>query len=86
VIDLPGQGMPFVAAAAAFIVDIVVSVAVSMVTKPKPREELVGFVYSETQVDIMSDPAEAGRPWFQRAVPLGMVMLVLTIGFNIVFH
>jgi solute:Na+ symporter, SSS family len=47
---------------------------------------LVGFVYSETQVDIMSDPSEAGRPWFQRAVPLGMVMLVLTIGFNIVFH
>ena len=36
VIDLPGQGMPFVAAAAAFIVDILVSVAVSMVTTPKP--------------------------------------------------
>jgi SSS family solute:Na+ symporter len=86
VIDLPGQGMPFVAAAAAFIVDILVSVAVSMVTKPKPKEELVGFVYSETQVDIMSDPDEAGRPWFQRAVPLGAVMLVLTIAFNIVFH
>ncbi|MDT5070958.1 MAG: solute:Na+ symporter, family [Mycobacterium sp.] len=86
VIDLPGQGMPFVAAAAAFIVDILVSVAVSMVTTPKPKEELVGFVYSETQVDIMSDPDEAGRPWFQRAVPLGAVMLVLTIAFNIVFH
>ncbi|MCW2730170.1 MAG: Na+/galactose cotransporter [Mycobacterium sp.] len=86
VIDLPGQGMPFVAAAAAFIVDILVSVVVSMVTTPKPKEELVGFVYSETQVDIMSDPDEAGRPWFQRAVPLGAVMLVLTIAFNIVFH
>jgi solute:Na+ symporter, SSS family len=86
VIDLPGQGMPFVAAAAAFIVDILVSVAVSMVTRPKPREELVGFVYSETQVDMMSDPSETGRPWFQRAVPLGIVMLVLTIAFNIVFH
>ena len=36
VIDLPGQGMPFVAAAAAFVVDILVSVAVSMVTAPKP--------------------------------------------------
>ncbi|MCW2513314.1 MAG: Na+/galactose cotransporter [Mycobacterium sp.] len=86
VIDLPGQGMPFLAAAAAFIVDILVSVGVSMVTTPKPREELVGFVYSETQVDIMSDPGEAGRPWYQRAVPLGAVMLVLTIGFNIIFH
>jgi SSS family solute:Na+ symporter len=86
VIDLPGQGMPFLAAAAAFIVDILVSVVVSLMTAPKPREELVGFVYSETQVDIFSDADEAGRPWFQRAVPLGMVMLALTIGFNIVFH
>jgi solute:Na+ symporter, SSS family len=86
VIDLPGQGMPFVAAAAAFIIDILVSVGVSMVTTPKPREELVGFVYSETQVDILSDAGEAGQPWFQRAVPLGAVMLVLAIVFNIVFH
>ena len=86
VIDLPGQGMPFVAAAAAFVIDILVSVGVSMVTTPKPREELVGFVYSETQVNIMSDPAEAGRPWYQRAVPLGAVMIVLTIAFNIIFH
>ncbi len=86
VIDLPGQGMPFVAAASAFLVDILVSVAVSMVTTPKPREELVGFVYSETQVDILSDPAESGRPWYQRAVPLGAVMLVLAVAFNIIFH
>jgi solute:Na+ symporter, SSS family len=86
VIDLPGQGMPFLAAAAAFIVDIVVSVAVSAVTAPKPREELVGFVYSETDVNIFADADEAGRPWFQRAVPLGAVMLILAIGFNIVFH
>jgi solute:Na+ symporter, SSS family len=86
VIDLPGQGMPFLAAATAFIVDILVSVAVSMVTTPKPREELVGFVYSETQVDIMSDPEEAGRPWFQRAVPLGAVMLALAVVFNVIFH
>jgi SSS family solute:Na+ symporter len=86
VIDLPGQGMPFLAATAAFIVDIVVSVLVSMVTKPKPKEELVGFVYSETKVDMLSDPGEAGSPWFQRAVPLGIVMLLLAIGFNIIFH
>jgi SSS family solute:Na+ symporter len=86
VIDLPGQGMPFLAAAAAFIVDIVVSVAVSMVTTPKPAAELAGFVYSETDVDIFRDTEEAGKPWFQRAIPLGAVMLVLAIGFNIVFH
>jgi solute:Na+ symporter, SSS family len=86
VIDLPGQGMPFLAATAAFVVDIVVSVVVSMLTAPKPSEELVGFVYSETDVSILADADESGRPWFQRAVPLGAVMLVLAIGFNIVFH
>ena len=86
VIDLPGQGMPFVAAAAAFIVDIVVSVLVSMVTTPKPAAELVGFVYSETPVKMRTDPADAGRPWFQRPVPLASVALVLVIALNIVFH
>jgi SSS family solute:Na+ symporter len=86
IIDLPGQGMPFLAAAAAFIVDIAVSVAVSMVTTPKPSADLVGFVYSETPVEIRTDPADAGRPWFQRPVPLASVMLVLVIALNIVFH
>ena len=86
VIDLPGQGMPFLAATAAFVVDIVVSVAVSLVTTPKPAAELAGFVYSETPVHMRSDPADAGRPWFQRPVPLASVMLVLVIALNIVFH
>ena len=36
VISLPGQGTPFIAASAAFVVDIIVSVAVTMVTTPKP--------------------------------------------------
>src|SRR5882762_4683844 len=86
VIDLPGQGMPFLAATAAFVVDIVVSVAVSLVTTPKPAAELAGFVYSETPVHMRSDPADAGRPWFQRPVPLASVALVLVIALNIVFH
>ena len=42
VIDLPGQGMPFLAATAAFIVDIVLSVSVSIVTAPKPRRSWSG--------------------------------------------
>ena len=86
VIDLPGQGMPFLAATVAFIVDIVVSVLVSMVTAPKPREELVGFVYSETKVPIFSDPADAGKAWYLKPVPLAAVMLVFVIILNAVFH
>ena len=86
VIDLPGQGVPFLAATAAFVIDIVVSVLVSTVTAPKPREELVGFVYSETKVPIFSDPADAGKAWYLKPVPLAAVMLVFVIILNAVFH
>jgi SSS family solute:Na+ symporter len=86
VINLPGQGMPFVAAMAAFIVDIVLSVAVSTVTAPKPRAELAGLVYGQTNVPILSDPEDAGKPWYLRPVPLAGVMLVLVVILNVVFH
>jgi SSS family solute:Na+ symporter len=86
IVNLPGQGMPFLAATAAFIVDIALSVLVSMVTAPKPREELVGFVYSETKAPIFSDPDDAGKPWYLKPVPLAAVMLVLVIILNAVFH
>jgi SSS family solute:Na+ symporter len=86
VIDLPGQGMPFVSATAAFIVDIVVSVVVSIVTTPKPAAELAGFVYSETPVQIFADPESDGKAWYMKPVPLAGVMLALTIVLNIIFH
>src|SRR3712207_9383389 len=44
---LAGQGASFVAAGAAFVVDILVSVAVTMGSKPKPESELRGLVWSE---------------------------------------
>lgn len=86
VIDLPGQGVPFVAAAAAFIVDIAVSVVVSRVTTPKPVAELAGLVYSETPVQIFSDPESHGKAWYMKPVPLGAVMIGLAVVLNIVFH
>src|SRR3954463_10227175 len=48
VIPLSGHGASFVAAGAAFVVDIVLSIAISMVTQPRPANELRGLVYSET--------------------------------------
>ena len=48
VIDLPGQGASFVGAGVAFVVDIAVSVVVSLATRPKPEAELAGLVYSLT--------------------------------------
>ncbi len=86
VINLPGQGMPFVAASAAFVVDIIVSVVVTMVTVAKPAKELVGLVYSETPKSHFTDPADAGASWYSRPVPLAGIALVLVIALNIVFH
>ena len=85
-INLPGQGMPFVAATAAFVVDIVVSVVVSTVTAPKPAAELAGLVYSETSHEIFADPESEGKPWVTMPVPLATVALVLVIVLNVVFH
>jgi SSS family solute:Na+ symporter len=86
VLNLPGQGVPFLAASAAFVVDIIVSIAVSMVTAPKPAGSLVGLVYSETSKDIFHDPDSAGKAWYYKPVPLASVALALTVILNIIFH
>ncbi|ALA67241.1 sodium:solute symporter family protein [Corynebacterium lactis] len=83
--NLPGQGTAFVAASIAFVVDVIVAVAVSLVTQPKPDEELVGFVKSVTPKAHLTDAAEASLPWYQRTVPLGILCLVLVIVLNVVF-
>ena len=82
---LPGQGLAFVAASTAFVVDSVVSVAVTMVTKPKPASQLVGLVYSETPKESLVDPHEATLPVFQRTVPLAIIALVMVVILNALF-
>ncbi|MCD4524319.1 sodium:solute symporter family protein [Nocardioides sp. cx-173] len=84
-IPLGGQGAAFVAAAAAFVVDIVLSVVVSLVTKPKPVEELKGLVYSETPREDLVDADEAFYPWYRRTLPLAGVALVMVVILNLAF-
>ncbi|WP_252975135.1 sodium:solute symporter family protein [Janibacter melonis] len=83
--ELPGQGLAFAAASTAFVVDVVVSVAVTMVTKPKPASELKGLVYSETPKEDLVDPHEAGRPFYQRTVPLAGIALLIVVVLNFAF-
>ena len=85
VIPLAGQGAAFLAASTAFVVDIVLSVVVSMATEPKPDKELVGLVYSETPKEQRTDPNEASYPWYRRTVPLAGVALVMVIILNVIF-
>jgi SSS family solute:Na+ symporter len=84
-IPLSGQGAAFVAASVAFVVDVVLSVVVSMVTEPKPDSELKGLVYSETPREDIVDPDEASYPWYRRTVPLAGVALVMVIVLNVIF-
>ncbi|MFD7075563.1 sodium:solute symporter family protein [Nocardioides sp. NPDC057577] len=85
VLPLSGQGASFVAAGVAFGVDIIVSVLVSLVTKPKPEGSLKGLVYSETPREDLVDPEDAGRPWWQRPVPLAGLALVMVTILNAIF-
>ncbi|MEV0071150.1 MULTISPECIES: sodium:solute symporter family protein [unclassified Amycolatopsis] len=86
VFSLPGQGASFVAAIAAFVVDIVVSVGVTYLTPPKPESELVGLVYSLTPRDSLKHETtgeDAG--WYRKPVLLAGIAAVLTLVLNFVF-
>ncbi|WP_299304179.1 sodium:solute symporter family protein [uncultured Brachybacterium sp.] len=85
VFELPGQGLAFVSAATAFVVDIVVSVIVTQFTAPKPAHELKGLVYSETPKADLVDPDEKDLPFWRRPAPMAGIALVLVIILNIVF-
>ena len=73
------------AASTAFVVDIVLSVVVSLVTQPKPVSELKGLVYSETPKEDLVDPEEATLPWYQRTMPLAGIALVMVLVLNFAF-
>ncbi len=58
----------------------VVTILVSLVTRPRPAEELRGLVYSLTP-----RPREEGLPWFRRPAVLAGIVLALTLGLNLLF-
>ena len=64
----------------AFLVCLIVTVAVSLITKPRPDAELAGLVYSLTD-----RPRDAGLPWYQRPAILGVIVLAATGLLNLVF-
>jgi len=84
-INLSGQGASFVAAGAAFVVDMIVSVLVSLATKPKPESELRGLVYSLTPKKDFHDENEGRLAWYQQPTKLASVSLVMVIILNVLF-
>ena len=84
-IGLTGQGASFVAATAAFVVDIVVSIIATLMTSPKPEPELRGLVYSLTPRSDFHDENEGELPWYQQPKRLALISLIMVIALNIAF-
>ncbi len=57
-----------------------VTVAVSLMTKPKPESALTDLVYGLTHI-----PHEAGVPWFKRPAPLAIIVMVALVILNLIF-
>jgi SSS family solute:Na+ symporter len=58
----------------------VVTILVSLATRPREENELIGLVYSLTE-----RPKEERLPWYQRPPILGMIVLLMTLALNIIF-
>jgi SSS family solute:Na+ symporter len=74
------MGQAFCIAIAAWSTCFVVTLLLSLVTKRKPESELRGLVYSLTE-----RPAPAPGRWFTQPLPLGIIVLLLTLALNLVF-
>ncbi|MBV9843836.1 MAG: sodium:solute symporter family protein [Kutzneria sp.] len=86
VLHLAGQGASFVAASVAFVADVLVSVIVTLVTRPKPDSELVGLVWSLTPRERRQHSATGENAgWYRKPVVLGGGVLALTVALSIVF-
>jgi solute:Na+ symporter, SSS family len=64
----------------AWTVCFVVTIVVSLMTRPRDERELAGLVYSLTE-----RPRDAQLPWHRRPAVLGVVVLVATLLLNVVF-
>jgi SSS family solute:Na+ symporter len=70
----------FWTAIAAFTTCFVVTIIVSLLTKPRPQEELRGLVYSLTP-----QPEETETVWYRRPITLAVIVLALSLVLNIIF-
>jgi solute:Na+ symporter, SSS family len=69
----------------AFVVDAVVLVGVSLVTKPKPEKELRGLVWGLKREDPEDDYVAGDEAWYRSPKLLGFGALGLVAGLNLLF-
>ncbi|MES1219916.1 MAG: Na+/galactose cotransporter, partial [Bacteroidota bacterium] len=75
-----GMGQAFIVAGVSWIFNFFTTIIVSLMTKPKKDEELKGLVYSLTEKQSYK-----GGKWYQRVVPIAILLLLVTILLNIIF-
>ncbi|WTD04810.1 sodium:solute symporter family protein [Streptomyces albidoflavus] len=79
IIDIPSdQGANFVSSIVAFVVGGIVMVVVTLVTKPKPVEQLAGLVYGTKSPGLDLEGAEDGdEVWYRKPALLGWGAIIL---------
>lgn len=73
-------GQTFWTAIAAWVTCFVVTIVVSLATRPRPAEELTGLVYGLTL-----KPDDSGQVWYNKPVVLAVIVLSATLLLNIIF-
>jgi len=63
-----------------WIICVVITVAVTMVTRPKPDEELVGLVYGCTEI-----PTEKHLALYQRPIFWAGIVAAVLVALNVIF-
>jgi SSS family solute:Na+ symporter len=76
----------FWGATVAFAADAIVTVVVSLITQPKPQEELRGLVWGLPRRDVEPDRMdESDRAWYRSPWLLGAGAMALVVILNIIF-
>lgn len=75
-----GTSQAFTIAWIAFLVCFGVTILISLFTRPRDEKELVGLVYSLTE-----RIKDTEKRWYKNPLWLGVIVLVITIVFNIIF-
>src|SRR5215210_6132612 len=70
----------FWTAITAWVTCFVVTIVVSMATRPRPEGELRGLVYALTE-----RPSDVALPWAKRPLTLAIAVLLLTAALNLIF-
>ncbi len=74
------MGQAFFIAIVAWFSCLIITIAVSLITKPRADKELGGLVYSLTE-----KPKAENLPWYERPIILSVIVLAITALLNLIF-